>query len=77
MKIIKDVHTFPKPVKPITLAAGFFDGVHLGHRSILERSVGCRRSLDRAVKVAEQVIQIRGLELYDVDHSLKDVHFES
>jgi riboflavin kinase/FMN adenylyltransferase len=39
MIIIKDLHTLSKPVRPITLASGFFDGVHLGHRSILERAI--------------------------------------
>jgi len=39
MKIIEDLHTLTKPVRPITLAAGFFDGVHIGHRSILERAI--------------------------------------
>jgi len=38
MKIIKDLHTFPEKSKPITLAAGFFDGLHLGHRSIIEHA---------------------------------------
>ncbi len=39
MKIIKDLHTFPEKAKPITLAAGFFDGLHLGHRSIVDHAI--------------------------------------
>ncbi len=39
MKIIKDLDRFPEKSKPITLAAGFFDGLHLGHRSIIEHAI--------------------------------------
>lgn len=46
MKIIKDLHSFPKQAKPIALAAGFFDGLHLGHRRILEYTMESARKHD-------------------------------
>jgi len=39
MKIIKEMCEFGEQRKPVTLAAGFFDGVHLGHRSILDHAI--------------------------------------
>ena len=38
MRLIRDLHELRNQTKPITLAAGFFDGVHRGHRSIIEQA---------------------------------------
>lgn len=39
MKILATLCAMRRFRKPVVLAAGFFDGVHLGHRRVLERTV--------------------------------------
>jgi riboflavin kinase/FMN adenylyltransferase len=38
MRLIRDLQELRDQAKPITLAAGFFDGVHRGHRRIIEQA---------------------------------------
>ncbi len=39
MKVLKDIANFKKEKRPVILAAGFFDGIHAGHREIIRRTV--------------------------------------
>jgi riboflavin kinase/FMN adenylyltransferase len=39
MKIVHQFEAMRKITVPVSLAAGFFDGVHLGHREVLRRAV--------------------------------------
>lgn len=41
MKIVETPIGLPEEVPNIVLAAGFFDGVHLGHRQILSSTLAC------------------------------------
>ncbi len=43
VKIIESPIGLPDEVPNIVLAAGFFDGVHLGHRQILSSTLACAR----------------------------------
>ncbi len=43
MKILESPIGLPDEVPNIVLAAGFFDGVHLGHRQILSSTLACAR----------------------------------
>jgi len=44
MIVIHDLKPLQQREKPIVLACGFFDGVHIGHRRVLERALaGARR----------------------------------
>ncbi len=44
MIVIHDLKPLQQRGKPIVLACGFFDGVHIGHRRVLERALaGARR----------------------------------
>ncbi len=43
MKIVETPIGLPEEVPNIVLAAGFFDGVHLGHRQILSSTLACAR----------------------------------
>lgn len=45
MHIIKTVEAFTPYPKPVVLAAGFFDGVHLGHQEVLVGAVEHARRL--------------------------------
>jgi len=39
MRIIHDLASIKRARKPVVVAAGFFDGVHLGHRRVIERAM--------------------------------------
>jgi len=39
MKVIKDLKFFLKERHPVVLAAGFFDGIHRGHRRVISKTV--------------------------------------
>ncbi len=39
MKIIYNLNQLKKMRKPIVAAAGFFDGIHLGHRKVIEHAI--------------------------------------
>jgi len=43
MKIITDLTLLKKERQPIMLAAGFFDGMHRGHRKVVEEAIGRAR----------------------------------
>ncbi|MCK5850158.1 MAG: bifunctional riboflavin kinase/FAD synthetase [Kiritimatiellae bacterium] len=44
MKKSKSLTILKKKSCPIFLAAGFFDGVHLGHRKVIDRMIACARN---------------------------------
>jgi riboflavin kinase/FMN adenylyltransferase len=44
MHVLTDMASFRTKRKPIALAAGFFDGVHRGHRKVLQRTMAKARS---------------------------------
>lgn len=39
MRVLHDLASIKKARKPVVVAAGFFDGVHLGHRKVIERAM--------------------------------------
>ena len=39
MKVIKDLKFFLKERRPVVLAVGFFDGLHRGHRKVINKTV--------------------------------------
>lgn len=45
MKISRHLNTLSLPNSPLVLAAGFFDGVHLGHKKIIQKAVAAARRL--------------------------------
>ena len=48
MQIVHGIDAFPLADQPSVVTVGFFDGVHLGHRSVFEITVG--RARDRAMR---------------------------
>ena len=45
MNVLQDLAPLKRKRKPVVAAAGFFDGVHLGHRKIIDIAVACARDL--------------------------------
>jgi len=43
VKLLRDLHHLREQTKPITLAAGVFDGVHRGHRRVIEYAKSAAR----------------------------------
>lgn len=39
MKVINKLSLMKKETRPVFLAAGFFDGIHLGHRKVIQRTI--------------------------------------
>ena len=39
MRIVRTLESFPPDARPSVVALGVFDGVHLGHRAILDTAV--------------------------------------
>jgi len=46
METIKDLAKLTRRRKPIVLAAGFFDGVHVGHRKVIRQTIARARQID-------------------------------
>jgi riboflavin kinase/FMN adenylyltransferase len=46
MKLVTTLRALGRIRKPVVLAAGFFDGVHLGHRRVLDRALAEARRRD-------------------------------
>ena len=46
METIQDLAELTRRRKPIVLAAGFFDGVHIGHRKVIERTIAHARKIN-------------------------------
>ena len=52
MRIVEGLERLPLEDAPSVVTVGFFDGVHLGHRAVLARTVGvARRRGVRAVAI--------------------------
>jgi len=52
MDIVRGLHTLPLPVGSSVVTVGFFDGVHLGHREVIRRTVEAAKERDaRSVAV--------------------------
>lgn len=45
MKVASALSSFRKERRPVVLAAGFFDGVHRGHRQVIGRTVSAARRI--------------------------------
>jgi riboflavin kinase / FMN adenylyltransferase len=46
MRIVRTLESFPSDARPSVVALGVFDGVHVGHRAILDTAVARARTLD-------------------------------
>ena len=51
MRIVRTLESFPPDARPSVVALGVFDGVHLGHRAILDTAVA-RAKKDGGTAVA-------------------------
>lgn len=52
MDIVRGLHALPLPVGSSVVTVGFFDGVHLGHREVIRRTVEAAKERDaRSVAV--------------------------
>jgi riboflavin kinase / FMN adenylyltransferase len=52
MDIVRGLDALPLPIGPSVVTVGFFDGVHLGHREVIRRTVEAARDRDaRSVAV--------------------------
>lgn len=51
MQVLNEWSGFKGKRKPIVMAAGFFDGVHRGHRKVLDAALSRARALDAAAWV--------------------------
>jgi riboflavin kinase/FMN adenylyltransferase len=49
MRIVRTLESFPPDARPSVVALGVFDGVHLGHRAILDAAVARARTHGTAV----------------------------
>src|SRR4029453_363416 len=45
MRIVRTLESFPPDARPSVVALGVFDGVHLGHRAILETAVARAKTI--------------------------------
>lgn len=45
MKVLTDLAHLGRERRPVVLAAGFFDGVHMGHRRVIEKTVAGARQI--------------------------------
>jgi riboflavin kinase/FMN adenylyltransferase len=46
MTVVRGLEAFPRPVKPVGLALGTFDGLHRGHRALLDAVLDDARRAD-------------------------------
>jgi riboflavin kinase/FMN adenylyltransferase len=46
MKVIRQIAGMPPIRRPVCLAAGFFDGLHMGHQAVLRRAMAQARAMN-------------------------------
>lgn len=67
MIVIPDVREMTRHFPRLALTAGIFDGVHLGHRRVLERVIACARERDGAAGLLTMDPHPR--EVFSPDHA--------